>query len=331
VRVPNINPGRHDPERRPVVFPAFDGATAEQIEKRSPAESDNDLTTDTVSHMVKYAREDAQRRALQIAAQDVRTLSEGSSHRALAAGVHYFLRTRVRYDADSKLAAAIGAPLDSEILIRPADLLMMKDPRGDCDEFASSAAALLLALDVPVFIKTVKCNPLARHVWSHVYVVARMEDGTLLPLDCSHGPYPGWETSPIFHSKLWPVHPLMNTQVINVKSGLASADYGGEYGAPDTVTYGEQPAATASGAGFDWGSLINNTTKAASSILGARYGVAQLAPGQYQRNADGSIMYQGLPSTVLPTQGTTGAGSSLLLLGVAAVIAVIVLTSRKTA
>jgi hypothetical protein len=239
---------------------------------------------------------------------------------------------------DSELAQGLtDDPDEAEVLIRPADLFSMADPQGDCDDFAQGTAALLLALNIPAAIKTVKCNPHQKKNWSHVYVVAQLPSGPLA-LDASFGPYPGWEPSTIYDSQLWPVTPMTlaaQPKTINVAAlrGAAASlrglgdlvDSGDPYVPVDSSTTDTSSTDTSGGSGFDWGSLVGGLTKGATSILGTRYGVPQLNAGQYIRMANGSVMYQqpagATAGMSIPgLTGSAGGSGMLLLLAVVAIV-----------
>jgi hypothetical protein len=77
-----------------------------------------------------------------------------------------------------------------ELLIDPVTLLSSPAPAGDCDEFASALAALLLAMGRRPCFRVLAADPESPDTFSHVYVI----DGAR-SLDASHGPYPGWEAA----------------------------------------------------------------------------------------------------------------------------------------
>jgi hypothetical protein len=80
-----------------------------------------------------------------------------------------------------------------EMLVSPAFMVRMARPQGDCDDFTDVQLAMLRCLGIPYRIVTVKANPQTPDEWSHVYGLAVLEDGTPIPMDASHGKYPGWE------------------------------------------------------------------------------------------------------------------------------------------
>lgn len=89
-----------------------------------------------------------------------------------------------------------GSPDDLvEVIIRPVDMARYIEQgiaTGDCDDFAMYLAALLMTQGIPCKFCTVAASELAPDQYSHVYVVA-YPNGERVPMDASHGEYPGWE------------------------------------------------------------------------------------------------------------------------------------------
>lgn len=97
-----------------------------------------------------------------------------------------------------------------ETLMRPVDQAITPVPQGDCDDFAMYGAAHLRARGVPSAFATVAADEREPNVYSHVYLIAYPVDGPhagqRVPLDLSHGPYPGWEVPNQFQKfQEWPV------------------------------------------------------------------------------------------------------------------------------
>lgn len=136
------------------------------------------------------------------AADAIADCGSAASRTDLAGAVWAYVRSRVRFVQDDDLAS--GA---REVLIEPPLLFTMQQPRGDCDDFTMAVASLLCALAVPVRVMAVAANPDDPHRFSHVYAAAVLEDRSALPLtlpiDASHGPYPGWEAPVIFRRMPW--------------------------------------------------------------------------------------------------------------------------------
>ena len=313
------------------------------------------MTAQTVAHMRCYALEDS-------AAAEIQTLAymatEGSnSQRESAERIHAFIRQAVRFqnDADTARPFAID-PEQAEVLIRPVDLIRMPQPAGDCDDFSMLAAAMLAALNIDCSFKTVACEKSDPDTYSHVYVVAYVDGGQRLPLDCSHGQYPGWEVKATGRQKEWKVS---NNLMMRNLSGYDPVD--GSY-TPDTpdpsstvtlnlpifganapspaqvaATTAAQSASSSSTApAFDFNSLAQTLTKATAGILTANYGQPQLPVGTYIQTANGVMYRQPAGAASLNPVGaglplTTGGSSSLLMIGavLAVVVIVISMSSHK--
>lgn len=101
-----------------------------------------------------------------------------------------------------------------ETLIRPADQALMRSPVGDCDDFAMYGAAHLLNLGVPCAFVTIAADAGEPKMFSHVYLVAYPKSGQYagmrVPMDLSHGQFPGWEYGQPFRLKEWPIGTSMS-------------------------------------------------------------------------------------------------------------------------
>jgi hypothetical protein len=78
-------------------------------------------------------------------------------------------------------------------LISPEILVRMKDPEGDCAIFSMGIAAMLTCYGIPYEFVTVKVNRREPTEYGHVYLYVVLSDGRRIPLDASHGDYPGWQ------------------------------------------------------------------------------------------------------------------------------------------
>jgi hypothetical protein len=68
------------------------------------------------------------------------------------------------------------------------------------------AAALLVAAGVSASFVTVAADEADPGRYSHVYVAAYPKGGGRVPLDASHGEYPGWEVESRYgRRREWPV------------------------------------------------------------------------------------------------------------------------------
>jgi hypothetical protein len=334
--------------RAVAYHPYFEGPTRYTIEERPNAASDEANTGQTIARMAAYARDDSTSPIVRRAAHEA---ARGFSDPAEIAGrVHSWIRSTVRFVEDAELAHLAGIPPapDTEVLIRPVDILTMATPAGDCDDFSMLTAAMLRALGIEASYKTVEADDTAPGLYSHVYTVAHLPAGALA-IDSSHGPWPGWEVEPTGKSKLWPIEaPRKTMSSIRTLGALgddppAPVDPGlsNEFlqtfmpiytpAVPVTdpaggILYTTSPIAGSTppfmgtpGAGFNWESLLNTGLTDAAGILGTRYAVPQLAPGQtISTTKDGTFMTQ-LPTGA--TQAVTaGLSMTTLLLIVGGII-----------
>lgn len=98
-----------------------------------------------------------------------------------------------------------------EALIRPVDQAVAPKAKGDCDDFSMYGAAHLLARGIRCSYCTVAADVHDPSVYSHVYLVAypnsgKYRDAGRVPLDLSHGWFPGWETENKYGKRReWPV------------------------------------------------------------------------------------------------------------------------------
>jgi hypothetical protein len=90
-------------------------------------------------------------------------------------------------------------------LISPEILVRMQQPEGDCAIFTECVCAFLRVFGISYEIITVAVNPQEPESFSHVYLYAVLPDGTRMPIDASHGGYPGWQvpSSHVSRRQVW--------------------------------------------------------------------------------------------------------------------------------
>jgi hypothetical protein len=233
--------------------------------------------------MERFSRSDAR-------AQAVR----GAAERAALAGVWQWIRERVRLVEDSELAQGVPGvdAAHAEVLIRPADMLRMDGPAGDCDDQAMLAASMLAALGIPSRFVTIAADPADLSQYSHVYLMACPSSGPPVPFDVSHGPRPGWQPAAQGKKRAWS-KPAMTLRAI------------------------------------DWGALVSTGVQTTGEILKARYG--QPPPGTYQEQRNGTaITYRQLPGTALqfPTTQITGQWGTVVLFAVVGLVLILAIRGR---
>lgn len=264
------------------AHPHFAGAVSYTAYAR-PSD-DEAATGDTIAMMYRLISADADSPAVRAAA-----------HEAAIQGVHAWVRRRVRLIQDAELARPVpGANPDSaEVLVRPADLLRMRLPAGDCDDHAMLAASMLAALGIPSQLRTIAADPTDPDSYSHVYLMVRPAGGPPVPLDASHGPTPGWQAASQGKSRTWR--------------------------APMTLR------------DVDWGQVlasgIETGVKTTSEILKARY--AQPPAGTYIQQGQ-NVLYRQLPGTEpqFPTTQITGGWTGIILLAAVALVLILALRGR---
>lgn len=271
----------------PAFHPDF-GEAAVFIESR-PTMEDEAFTAQTIERMTEYAAAAARLPAIRQAAMSA--VAGCDSQASQAGAIWKWIRDRVRFRTDEETARPLAAdPENTEVLIPPHHLLRMPAPAGDCDDFSMLAGAMLMAVGIPCSFRTVAADPSSDR-YSHVYVIAHTAEGRL-PLDCSHGRFPGWEVRATGKARDWRIEEPMGLGAIN------------------------------------WQSVIDTSVGATASILKNRFGQPNLNPGTYVDASQG-IMYRqptGASDLAFPGIGVNAAGgssSSLLLLGAAALVLVL--------
>jgi hypothetical protein len=276
----------------------------------------------------------------------------------LAWAVFWYVKHCVRLRTDEATMFRIGARDEFDLLIAPSVLVRMKDPAEDCDGFTMLCAALCSILGLPVFIATAAVSPDDPSRWSHVFPCA-MVNGSVLPLDASHGPGPGWMVprSRIYRFQAWG----LDGRPIDVgiakfqglhgyvrMRGMGACDYEGDptcYSSPVDIT--TDPISTTGnpcGAGFlvdgvcqmSPGSLTTggggssfDLSNFFNSLFGnaAKVAAVATAPVPTYRLPNGTIV-TGVP----PSQAASLLGTSSLLpigLGLAALLVVGMMGSKK--
>ncbi len=124
-------------------------------------------------------------------------------------------KSGIKFQRDEVTGDGIGGyPSDEvvETIIRPAEMAKFMDAGvavGDCDDFSMYLACCLKALGIPCSFATTAADSRDPSQFSHVYVVAYPKSGNgmrvRMPLDASHGEYPGWETQGLGRYQEWPV------------------------------------------------------------------------------------------------------------------------------
>ncbi len=217
-------------------------------------------------------------------------------------------------------------------LLIPPDVLVSVAPLGDCAIFSMLIATFLEIFGVPWEFVTVKANPEAPSLYSHVYPRGITEDGVHVGLDASHGKYPGWEVPPAhrFGTQVWDGR---GQPVPDRSAGYRGL---GQYlrrglGQDPTDTglwYNQGPAGVAQPAassGFNWSGVVANLLNQGVAIAGR-----VVAPQTTYTVGPGGQQSYSTPGSAPPPGAVfaSGAGgSSLILWGGFALVAVLVVSS----
>lgn len=177
-----------------------------EVSQADVVDSDN-ATAQTIARMVDLIKESCGDPLFQRVAQSSLTWSGGSGDaRSIAAGCWWAVKHMMRFVQDSGALYLLVGPHDAlELLVSPAAMVRARQMQGDCDDFTMMVCAMLQCLGVPFEILTVAASPQDPSRFSHVYARAVMPDGSRIPLDASHGKYPGWEVpkSRQFRLQVW--------------------------------------------------------------------------------------------------------------------------------
>ena len=287
----------------PRRHPAFAGPIRYQAIPR--AADDETATADTVRLMAQAIRADAKHPAV-IAATKEATVNAATEQQRIA-GIFWWIKRHVAFREDSELADGIAGlesePAQTEVLIRPADLLAMPAPMGDCDDFSMLAAAMLRAARIPAYLVTIAADRSRPEEYSHIYVVAAGASGHTA-VDASHGPRPAWAAPAQGKTRAWDIDTMTRL------NGLGFVDTGS-----DTPW---------------WSTVLTDFSKAGAQVL-----QMQGTPQNYfaQTNAQGQVVIR-QPNTAAtgfttPLTSAAGSGLGILLIAGIGIVLVIALSRRS--
>lgn len=109
--------------------------------------------------------------------------------------LYWWVKHAVKFRQDDPMIWELFRERDHyELLISPPVLLRMRRPEGDCDDFTMLLCALLTAAGFETQIVTIECDRTRPNEYSHVYLEVWNDSlQNWMPLDASHGKFPGWE------------------------------------------------------------------------------------------------------------------------------------------
>ena len=164
----------------------------------------------TLGVMGERVREDASDPAFCSWAQRVVGASPGELDDMAVVGAAYFhVKGALRFQRDELTGAGVGnysAEEVVEVIIRPREMAKFVQQGmgvGDCDDFTMYLAGILTCFRIPTEFCTVAADKADPESFTHVYVKVQLTDGTVVPLDASHGKFPGWETDNVYQSLDW--------------------------------------------------------------------------------------------------------------------------------
>ncbi len=212
--------------------PAF-GENVRYSFDRLPDSPDGQVRA-SIRKIIRYIREDAQS-CPGIRSDLDRALRIGGGDPIL--GIWKLIKGSMRFQRDEVTAAQLQTAdvrkEDAiEVFIRPCDQSLLIQMKGigieDCDGFEMYAACMFLVLGIPVSLVTVAANGEHPDEFSHVYLAAYL-NGQRIPLDFSHGNYPGWECPNLGKLKEWPVHvtPIETVTQLAIAAGVLTGAYFG--------------------------------------------------------------------------------------------------------
>lgn len=283
--------------------------------RTSPTDSDIS-TADTIQKMIQIAQDNSKHPF--VIGQTMEIIAKGTdSVDGVIETLYDFVKHKITFRNDEDLLGEyLGLPPDKELLLTPHFILGSDNVYGDCDDFSTLLATLIIASGIPVsvYFVTICADFNEPNRWSHVYVAVDKGDGIAIYLDASHGPYVGWETSKILKKKLWLVN---ERKVPMVLRGLGQ-DIGIDYGIPDATST------------IDWGDVLGNSVNKGFDLL--KTVISQPKPGQYiMTGPNGTVNYQ-LPvgasasAMTFPNIGTSlGSSNTLIFLGIGAALLVMMM------
>lgn len=181
------------------------------------SEDPDTATAQTIAIMCEHIRRSGRDRTLEACALSAVQMFKGgpwfkdgdpwSDPQALAESCWWYAKHQLKFVHHSKLILAwLGERDQLQLLIAPDALVQMPGwMTGDCAIYTMLICAMLDVLGLPWEIVTLAVDPHQPTIFSHVYPRAVLSDGRRLPLDASHGKYPGWKVPlrDIYRSQVW--------------------------------------------------------------------------------------------------------------------------------
>ena len=125
---------------------------------------------------------------------------------AIAESVWWWCKHAMKFVHHSQqILVWLGERDQLQLLIEPSVLVRMNQMEGDCAIYSMMICAMLSCLGVPWELQTLSTNPTQPEIYNHVFLRCILPDGRRIPLDCSHGKYPGWRVpeNNVLRSQVW--------------------------------------------------------------------------------------------------------------------------------
>lgn len=253
-----------------------------------------EATAETISYMCELVRDSLADGIVQAAARDAAALAPDYPW----AGCWWWVKHHLQFVHHSKMLGAwVGMPDELQLLIRPDALLKMERPKGDCAVYTTLLCAMLQCAGYGWEICTVAVDPYQPGVFSHVYPRVILADGSRVPLDASHGKYPGWEVPPerVSAKQIWD---SAGNPVDDQDSGFR-----GLHGLGETYMY---PGMGAYGLGDDGGTDVEDEYGGSGTGTSSTVGTVSTSTSTSTLNCPGDPGCPGyLPGTVTDSTGST--------------------------
>lgn len=210
------------PTRRPIGAGSI-------VKEKIPAAPDTDTSTrQTIQKMCEYIRAGVEDPMCQWWAAQAREKWAGGAPVSPAAqacwGVWWLVKHAVKFAKDEPRLFQVGEPEALDLLIAPGVLVREPAPKEDCDGFTMLVCCLLQILGISSVIVTVAADPSDPERWSHVFPMAKI-GGQNMPMDCSHGKFPGWMV-PREHIFRWQAWDLNGNPVQEFPSAMKNTLHG---------------------------------------------------------------------------------------------------------
>ena len=131
--------------------------------------------------------------------------ASSGSLRSLLDETYRLAKSHLRFRTDEHSLSLLGLPSDNEMLLQPSMVATNPGIAGDCDDYSTFIAAILIATYAPldIYFVTVAADPEQPSEYSHVYLAVVTPDDKWTAMDASHGGYLGWEYGRPLRKRAW--------------------------------------------------------------------------------------------------------------------------------